>query len=159
MLKLEGSCHCGGVRFTVESHAPYPYMRCYCSICRKTAGSGGFAINISAVAKTLVIEGEDNLTHYQAKMPGGKVSRAERHFCRLCGSQLWVFDPGWPDLLHPHASSIDTPLPKPPAFVDLMLGSAAPWVVLNEGGEVDRFDGYPDASIEEWHRKRGLWLD
>ena len=26
-------------------------MRCYCSICRKTAGTGGFAINLGAVTK------------------------------------------------------------------------------------------------------------
>ena len=36
-MKLNGSCHCGAVKFSVESHTPYPYMRCYCSICRKTA--------------------------------------------------------------------------------------------------------------------------
>lgn len=40
-MYLEGSCHCGAVRFGVESPHPYPYQRCYCSICRKTAGGGG----------------------------------------------------------------------------------------------------------------------
>ncbi|MGI9046838.1 MAG: GFA family protein, partial [Burkholderiales bacterium] len=40
-MKLEGSCHCGAVRFRVESAHLYPFMRCYCSICRKTAGAGG----------------------------------------------------------------------------------------------------------------------
>jgi hypothetical protein len=44
-MRLEGSCHCGAVRFRVESHTPYPYMRCYCSICRKTQGGGGYAVN------------------------------------------------------------------------------------------------------------------
>src|ERR1700722_5945369 len=53
---LEGSCRCGAVRFSVESHAPYPYQLCYCSICRKTAGGGGFAINLSAETKTLKIK-------------------------------------------------------------------------------------------------------
>ena len=43
-MKLTGSCHCGSVRFTVESAQPVPFMRCYCSICRKTAGGGGYAI-------------------------------------------------------------------------------------------------------------------
>ena len=38
-MKLEGSCHCGAVRFTVEAPHPYPYCLCYCSICRKTAGA------------------------------------------------------------------------------------------------------------------------
>ena len=38
----EGSCHCGAVKFSLQSHTPYPYMRCYCSICRKTGGGGGY---------------------------------------------------------------------------------------------------------------------
>ncbi|WP_456298298.1 GFA family protein [Amphritea pacifica] len=37
-MQLEGSCHCGSVRFTVNSSQPYPFNQCYCSICRKTAG-------------------------------------------------------------------------------------------------------------------------
>ena len=46
-MQLEGSCHCGAVRFQLESPHPYPFNLCYCSICRKTSGGGGFAINIS----------------------------------------------------------------------------------------------------------------
>ncbi len=49
-MLLEGSCHCGAVKFSVESYTPYPYMRCYCSICRKTAGGGGYTINIMGQA-------------------------------------------------------------------------------------------------------------
>lgn len=37
-MKLEGSCHCGNVRFSCEAYAPVPFLHCYCSICRKTAG-------------------------------------------------------------------------------------------------------------------------
>jgi hypothetical protein len=40
-MMLRGSCHCGAARFSVESETPYPYLWCYCSICRKTAGGGG----------------------------------------------------------------------------------------------------------------------
>ena len=47
-MHLEGSCHCGAVRFSVEAPHPYPFNLCYCSICRKTAGAGGFAINLGA---------------------------------------------------------------------------------------------------------------
>ena len=32
-MRLEGSCRCGAVSFSVDSHTPYPYQRCYCSIC------------------------------------------------------------------------------------------------------------------------------
>lgn len=50
VMRLDGSCYCGAVEFTVESRTPYPYLRCYCSICRKTAGGGGYAINIMGIA-------------------------------------------------------------------------------------------------------------
>ena len=55
-LKLDGSCHCGAVQFTCESHTPQPYQRCYCTVCRKTAGGGGTAINIMAVAASMPLE-------------------------------------------------------------------------------------------------------
>ena len=42
-MLLEGSCHCGKVHYTVESHTPYPFNRCYCSTCRKLDGGGGYA--------------------------------------------------------------------------------------------------------------------
>lgn len=35
-MKLEGSCYCKKVKFSVDSTTPQPFMRCYCSICRKT---------------------------------------------------------------------------------------------------------------------------
>ena len=56
-MLLEGSCHCQAVRFSVESHEPVPFMRCHCSICRKTAGTGGYAINLGAVYETLQVQG------------------------------------------------------------------------------------------------------
>jgi hypothetical protein len=157
-MRLEGSCHCGAVKFSVRSHTPYPYMRCYCSICRKTAGGGGYAINLMGDAGTLEIEGEENVTVYQATI-GGRKSSGRRHFCRRCGSALWVFDPGWPELVHPFAAAIDTPLPRPPERQHIMLNSAAPWVEVPSGPNETHFDGYPDQSLEDWHRSRGLWVD
>ncbi len=166
-MKLEGSCHCGAVRFAVESRTPYPYMRCYCSICRKTAGSG-YAINIMGEAKTLVVEGEDILSVYRVRLSqtaeAGEaaagdqaLSRARRHFCRVCGSALWVADARWPELVHPFASAIDTPLPTPPERVHIMLDSKAPWAEAPETGRDSHFPEYPDESIEDWHRRHGLY--
>ena len=90
-MLLEGSCHCRAVRFRVEAPEPYPFMYCYCSICRKTAGGGGYAINLGALSDTLVVEGEENLRIYNAKLydRGDEVtvSEAERTFCRF--SRLW----------------------------------------------------------------------
>jgi hypothetical protein len=163
-MKLEGSCHCGAVRFTVESHTPYPFMRCYCSICRKTAGGGGYAINIMGDARTLKVRGRGSIGIYRARLtePGNKRrtrSSGRRHFCVKCASALWVADPQWPEWVYPFASAIDTPLPKPKEDVELMLNYAAPWADVPTGRGHVHFDEYPDESIADWHRKRGLTVD
>jgi hypothetical protein len=162
-MELDGSCHCGAVRFRVDSATPYPYQACYCSICRKTAGGGGYAINLGADSSSLEVEGEENLAVYQARIADSddpereEISPARRHFCRRCGSALWLYDPRWPELVHPFASAIDTPLPKPPEKVRIMLEFAAPWCEIPEGDGEEHFSRYPDESIEEWHRRHGLY--
>lgn len=155
-MRLAGSCHCGAVRFSVEAPEPVPFMRCYCSICRKTAGTGGFAINLGARHDTLEVTGREALRVYQAVLHEASgaataTSPGRRHFCGRCGTALWLWDPRWPDLVHPHAGAIDTPLPTPPSNVHMMLGSKPSWVAA-EGLPGDaHFDAYPDLSLAQWH--------
>ena len=146
------------MRFSVEAYAPVPYLRCYCSICRKTAGGGGYAVNLGAKAGTLRVEGEDAVSVFHARIDGEE-SPAERRFCARCGSALWVSDRRWPDLVHPFASAIDTPLPEPPECEHIMLGSKAGWVRVDAHRAERRYDEYPDDSLEEWHRRHGLLDD
>lgn len=158
-MHLQGSCHCGSVKFSVESHEPVPFMRCYCSICRKTAGTGGYAINLGADFASLKVTGKRYLKVYQAQIQEGdgvRHSTGQRHFCSRCGTALWLWDPTWPTLVHPHAGAIDTPLPTPPESVHILLGSKPLWVQV-EGRTGDaQFDGYPDCSLAEWHAQHGL---
>ena len=144
MPTLEGSCHCQAVRFTVESDGRTPYMKCYCSICCKTAGSTGPAINLSGDSATLTIDGETSPT--------------ERCFCKHCGTALWVYDAHWPELIHPFAGIIDSELPPTPKTVHIMLHSAPSWVdVPPADARTIHFAGYPDLSIEDWHKQHDLW--
>lgn len=122
-MNLEGSCHCGAVSFGVRSAHPYPFNLCYCSICRKTAGGGGYAINLGADYSTLQVRGEENIAVYCARLPdratgAPKDSPVQRSFCRICGSALWAWDPRWPELVHPFAS------PRPSIQTCLHLLSA-----------------------------------
>jgi len=160
-MQLQGSCHCGRVRFSVRSRHPYPFNRCYCSICRKTAGGVGYAINLGADFNTLTVEGEEHISVYQAMIrdpdTGEKrQSQARRHFCRHCGSALWLWDPRWPELVHPHASAIDTELPVPPEHTHMMLDSKAGWVEVQAGPRDRMFREYPDESLARWHQRLGL---
>ena len=162
-MLLEGSCHCGAVSYTVLAHEPVPYMRCYCSICRKTAGTGGYAINLGADARTLEVEDPGKaIAVYRAEIRDEdghcEVSTGERNFCSACATALWLFSPEWPDLAHPFASAIDSDLPVPPSRVHLMLKFKPSWVELNLGPDDATFDFYPEQSIEDWHKTRGLWV-
>jgi hypothetical protein len=161
VLRLEGSCRCGAVRFSVDSHAPYPYQRCYCSICRKTAGGGGYAINLHADSATLTVTGAKAIGIYRAEVERDgqcELSTGERNACKRCASALWLYDPTWPDLLHPFASAVDTPLPVPPERVHMMLRFKAPWVQPDIRPGDRCFEDYPEQSIEDWHRSRNLWI-
>ncbi|NNE53735.1 MAG: GFA family protein [Sulfitobacter sp.] len=149
-MELRGSCHCGAVRFTVEAPHPVPYNLCYCSICRKTAGGGGHAINLGARAASLKVEGRENISTYRA------TPRMERTFCKTCGSALWAFSEDWPELLHPHASAIDTDLPLPPERTHLMLGSRAGWADPKVDPQDKCFDAFPDESLAQWHDRTGM---
>ena len=163
-MKLEGSCRCGGVHFSCESHTPVPYQRCYCSICRKTNGGGGYAINLGATSESLLVDDPKQLIRVfraEIRQDDGscELSTAERRFCSGCGAALWLYSPEWPELIHPFASAIDTELPRPTANVHLMLKFKPDWVVPQVHKGDREFDLYPEESIAEWHRRHRAWID
>lgn len=161
-MKLKGSCHCKAVKFEVESHTPYPFMCCYCSICRKTAGGGGYAINIMGQTNTLRIQGKKHLQVYHAIMGKTKTGRThrssgQRHFCKHCGSCLWIYDPAWPQWVYPFASAIDSRLPKPPECFHVSLEFAAKWCDIPKGKHDYHFARFTEESIEDWHKRHKLF--
>jgi hypothetical protein len=74
--KYVGGCHCGAVRFEVETDLGKGASRCNCSICTKIAQTGG----IVKPAAFKVIAGEGNLGMYEW---GAKIG--QRYFCKTCG--------------------------------------------------------------------------
>jgi hypothetical protein len=153
-MKLEGSCCCGKVQFELDSKTPYPYNVCYCSICRKTNGSGGTGINIMGNKRTMKIkQGKEYLKVFE------KTKGSERNFCSECGSHLWNYHPRWPDFIYPYASAIDTPLPEPPFRNHIMVDSKAPWVKMDVGPKDKVFSNYPDIGIQQWHEDNNLLVE
>jgi hypothetical protein len=151
-MRLEGSCHCGKVRFRMESETPVPFMYCYCSICRKTTG-GAFGCNIMGKRDSLKVIGDKYLRVYHAVIRSPRKrsvrSKGERWFCRECGTHLYVLDERWPQGVWPNAGAIDTPLPVAPEYVHLMLRYKPEWVQVS--GRGPRYPEYPKLSIDEWH--------
>ena len=70
-----GMCHCGGVRFTVETDFPELTM-CDCSICKK---KNALMVKVHESNSTL-LEGGELLTEYQFH-----TKTARHYFCKVCG--------------------------------------------------------------------------
>jgi hypothetical protein len=72
---LQGSCHCGSVRFEVETDFPELTM-CDCSICRK---KNALMVKVHE-SRFRLLAGESALTEYQFH------TKTARHFfCKVCG--------------------------------------------------------------------------
>ena len=114
-----------------------------------------------------ILQGEEFVKVYQAKLAnteGGKeeksatkLSSHKRHFCQECASYLWAYDEHYPQWIYPFASSIDTPLPKPPEQVHIMTDFKLDHIDVPTGANARAYPRYPEGSIEEWHKKHGLY--
>ena len=162
MMDLKGSCHCGKVSFSVKSRAPYPYRWCYCTRCLKTHGGLGGVVSIMGEANTLDVAGEEHVVVYTtySNPPGPGISPVELklHNCSVCGGHLYVYSPSWSDWVYPAASAVDTPLPTPPEFFHINLAQKPNWVHVPSGPNHVLFDGVPEESIEDWHKRHGILL-
>ena len=152
-MQLAGSCFCGAVSFTVETTTPYPYRRCYCARCRKTAGGTGAAANVLAQSSTLRVEGAEHLTEFAA------ADTTRTRFCSRCGSAMYLTIDAAPDFVYPFASAIDTPLPEPPERVHVFTSEAPAWARPSSGRDDLTVERNTNESIEGWHRRKGLLGD
>ncbi|KAJ7923781.1 Mss4-like protein [Mycena leptocephala] len=162
-VELKGSCHCGAVRFSLQSSTPVPYQLCVCSICRKVGGAGG-SINLGGHFETLKIEkGQEHISVYKAVMnrdtPEESIASSERNFCSNCSAMLWLYDKSWPELIHPFASAIDSPaLQAPENMVCVRADSKPDYVRLPEGPK-EVYTKYGPESLESWHKKNNLYVE
>jgi hypothetical protein len=73
--KYQGSCHCGAVRFEIETNFPELTM-CDCSICKR---KNALMVKVHE-SKFRLLSGAENLTEYQFH-----TKTARHYFCKTCG--------------------------------------------------------------------------
>jgi len=77
MSKYLGSCHCGGVRFEVDTDERLdPYFRCNCSLCSRK----GAVMGEAAREALTVTSGQELLSVYT-----WNTGEAQHYFCKKCG--------------------------------------------------------------------------
>ena len=125
-MTLQGSCHCGAVRFEVTEE--FSAVRvCHCTTCKKLSGGVGTTNGRARTDAIRVVEGRDLIRTYQ---PG---EGSAKSFCSQCGSNL--FGGGWPDseLASVRISALDSPFDRKPE-AHIFTRSVAAWEVLPDDG-------------------------
>lgn len=77
-MSFEGSCHCGAVKFAVQSPLPTQAIRCNCSHCRRK----GFLLAFFPVDAFMLLQGESSLGSYRFN-----TKQINHRFCQECGTQ------------------------------------------------------------------------
>jgi hypothetical protein len=75
LRRYEGSCHCGAIRFEIETDFP-ELTRCDCSICRR---KNALMVKVHE-SRFKLLSGEDSLTEYRFH-----TMTARHFFCKTCG--------------------------------------------------------------------------
>ena len=131
MAVLEGSCHCGAVRFEVTED--FSAVRiCHCTTCKKLSGGAGTTNGRARTDTIRVVAGEELIRTYQPDEGSSK------SFCSQCGSNL--FGGGWPESESSSVriSAIDSPFDRKPE-AHTYVRSVAPWENFPDD-DLARFD-------------------
>jgi hypothetical protein len=82
MIKHQGGCHCGKVRFTTE-YDPLLVGQCNCTRCRRLFGT--MAVGAMFGENELEISGET----YEYTFNGGSGMPVHLHSCSTCGTRIY----------------------------------------------------------------------
>jgi hypothetical protein len=131
---MTGGCLCGAVRYEVAADPVYT-GHCHCRSCQRSSGAG-HSTYVGVPRAAMTVHGETR--SYAAT--GGSGLQAWRHFCPVCGSQLFgiaEMDPGTATL---YAGTLDDPsVIQPDAAINVR--DRQPWDHVE--GHLPEFDGMP----------------
>ena len=97
-MKHNGGCHCGRVRFELESPSRIRVTDCNCSICSMS----GYLHLIIPREQFRLVQGEEFLETYQFN-----TGTAKHHFCKVCGIKAFYIPRSHPDGVSVNARCID----------------------------------------------------
>ena len=138
--KHQGSCLCGGIRFSVEGVLA-PIQICHCIQCHKAQG-GPIATNIPVDVRNLTFESGEDLLRFFESSPG-KV----RAFCTVCGSPVFSRRTALPGVVRIRAGLLDEPVRASLGFHAHVTSKASWWPIDDE---LPRYEQGAPAPTRSW---------
>lgn len=105
-MALKGSCLCKGITYEIEQ-LDLPIAHCHCTTCRKAHASAYTTTAGVLRSNFRILSGETLISGYESS--AGKT----RHFCNVCGCQMFAERLGQPHLILRLATLDDDPGQRP----------------------------------------------
>ena len=132
MEPMPGGCICGALRFEVTA-PPLRVTVCHCRWCQRATGSAYMVEPVFDLAALRVTQGEPAVYHHRST---GSLQLVHVHFCRDCGTKLWLTFERFPGAAGVYAGSFDEPeriLVRPGEARHLFCEVARPETLLPAG--------------------------
>jgi hypothetical protein len=101
----QGGCLCGAVRYAVRS-PPMRVTICHCRFCQRATGSAFLVEPIFGKPDFEVISGQPDIYRHRSEGSGKLVYI---HFCRICGTKLFLSFERFPDVVGVYGGTFDNP--------------------------------------------------
>lgn len=105
MIQRQGGCLCGNVRFAL-TRPPTRVTVCHCRFCQRATGSAYMVEPIFECDALTLLSG-DAVVYDHRSEGSGKIVHI--HFCRDCGTKLWLSFERFPDAIGVYAGTFDDP--------------------------------------------------
>ena len=103
MIKHQGGCHCGKVRFTTE-YDPLLVGQCNCTRCRRLYGT--MSVGAMFGENELEVSGET----YEYTFNGGSGMPVHLHSCSTCGTRIYAEPEAFGGMMYVLLGSFDNSL-------------------------------------------------
>jgi hypothetical protein len=136
-MVLNGSCLCGGVRFTVTGELGTA-LNCHCGMCRK-AHAAAFRTRVIVRRDSVTWQsGEQLIRRYQSS------PTTTRTFCNTCGTRLMSEFAEDPEVYGMHLALFDgDPAVRPEMHI--FVADKAPWHEITD--DLPQFAGMPPSAV------------
>lgn len=103
MIKHQGGCHCGNIKFSTE-YDPMLVMACHCKTCDKMLGVG---TGVTAIYGEEEVSFEGELKRYSLR--GSSGNQLHYEFCGNCGNNIVTKPDLIAGMMYIHVGSFDNP--------------------------------------------------
>lgn len=105
MTEMTGRCLCGAVTYALAK-PPARMTLCYCRFCQRATGGAQMILPVLPLSDFSVPQGRPGCHTHVSEGSGKEV---HLHFCKDCGTKLYVTYERWPDMVGLFAGTLNDP--------------------------------------------------